>query len=34
MNAREKLEFERLAGVYTRPNNNREEQTVLGHEIQ
>lgn len=29
MNAREKLEFERLAGLYTHPNNNREEQTVL-----
>ena len=29
MNAREKLEFERLAGLYTQPNNNREEQTVL-----
>ena len=29
MDAREKLEFERLAGLYTQPNNNREEQTVL-----
>ncbi len=29
MDAREKLEFERLAGLYTHPNNNREEQTVL-----
>lgn len=29
MDAREKLEFERLASLYTQPNNNREEQTVL-----
>lgn len=29
MDAREKLEFERLVGLYTQPNNNREEQTVL-----
>ena len=29
MDAREKLEFERLAGLYTQPNNDREEQTVL-----
>lgn len=29
MNAREKLKFEQLAGLYTHPNNNPEEQTVL-----
>ncbi len=29
MNAREKLEYERLAGLYTQPYGNREEQTLL-----
>jgi len=29
MNAREKLEYERLAGLYTNKYNNREEQTLL-----
>lgn len=29
MNAREKLEYERLAGLYTNPYGNREEQTKL-----
>lgn len=29
MNAREKLEYERLAGLYTNPYNNKEEQTLL-----
>ena len=29
MNAREKLEYERLAGIYTNPHGNREEQNML-----